>query len=60
MLRPPSRERPSYTIRLANSDRRVLEAAAVEHREYLAECIRRFTLQASACMAATASRSTGR
>ena len=47
MLRPPSRERPSYTIRLANSERRVLEAAAVEHREYLAEFIRRTALQAA-------------
>ena len=45
--RPPSRERPVYTLRLALSERCILEAAAAQHREYLAEFIRRTALEAA-------------
>ena len=40
----PSRERPVYTIRLATTERRLLEAAASDRKEYLAEYIRRTSL----------------
>ena len=43
----PSRERPVYTIRLATTERRLLEAAAAHRQEYLAEYIRRTSLTAA-------------
>jgi uncharacterized protein (DUF1778 family) len=43
----PSRERPVYTLRLATAERRVLEAAAAEKAEHLAEFIRRTSLDAA-------------
>jgi len=45
--RRPSRERPVYTLRLADAERRRLEAAAAERGEYLAEYIRRTALLAA-------------
>ncbi len=47
MERHPSRERPVYTLRLARSERRLLEAAAADRNEYLAEYIRRTALAAA-------------
>jgi uncharacterized protein (DUF1778 family) len=46
-MKVPSRERPVYTLRLAAGERRVLEAAAAERAEYLAEFIRRTALEAA-------------
>jgi uncharacterized protein (DUF1778 family) len=43
----PSRERPVYTLRLAQAERRLLEAAAAARQEYLAEYIRRTALSAA-------------
>jgi uncharacterized protein (DUF1778 family) len=42
-----SRERPVFTIRLGTAERRLLEAAAAERHEYLAEFIRRTSLTAA-------------
>lgn len=36
-----------FTLRLGESQRRLLEAAAAQHREYLAEYIRRTALDAA-------------
>ena len=47
MVKPPSRERPVYTLRLATIERRLLEAAAMQRDEYLAEFIRRTALEAA-------------
>lgn len=44
---PPSRERAVYTLRLGNAERRLLEAAAAQKREYLAEYVRRTALDAA-------------
>ena len=43
----PSKERSVYTLRLADAERRLLEAAAAMRQEYLAEFIRRTALQAA-------------
>ena len=40
MQKPPSRERPVYTLRLSPAERSLLEAAATARAEYLAEYIR--------------------
>lgn len=45
--KPPSRERPVYTLRLAQSERATIEAAARARKEYLAEFIRRSALEAA-------------
>ncbi len=47
MVKPTSRERPVYSIRLGMAERRLLEAAAVRKDEYLAEFIRRSALLAA-------------
>ena len=47
MPKPGTRERPVYTLRLAQKERRILEAAAVQRDEYLAEFIRRASLDAA-------------
>ena len=43
----PSRERAVYTMRLATTERRLLEAAAADRQEYLAQYIRRTSLTAA-------------
>jgi len=40
-------ERPTYPLRLAPSERRLLQAAATERQEYLSEYIRRTALEAA-------------
>ena len=47
MATVPSRERPVFTLRLAVAERQLLEAAAAERAEYLAEFIRRSSLAAA-------------
>jgi uncharacterized protein (DUF1778 family) len=47
MIRPPSRERSVYTIRLGAAERRLLEAAAACRSQYLAEFIRGSALEAA-------------
>ena len=47
MATVPSRERPVYTLRLAAAERLLLEEAAAERHEYLAEYIRRSSLAAA-------------
>ena len=43
----PSRERPVYTMRLATAERQLLQAAAANRQEFLAEYIRRSSLTAA-------------
>jgi uncharacterized protein (DUF1778 family) len=43
----PSRERGVYTLRLAEAERRLLEAAAASRQEYLAEFIRRTAIESA-------------
>jgi uncharacterized protein (DUF1778 family) len=47
VVKLPSRERPVFTLRLAQSERRVLEAAAAQRPEHLSEFIRRTALEAA-------------
>jgi uncharacterized protein (DUF1778 family) len=47
MVKPTSRERPIYTLRLARAERRILEAAAAQRDLYLAEFIRLSALEAA-------------
>ena len=44
MAKPQSRERSIYTLRLAASERALLEAAATQRDLYLSEWIRRVAL----------------
>ena len=46
-LRRPSRERPVYTLRLGVAERALLEAAAAQRSEYLAEYLRDRALEAA-------------
>jgi uncharacterized protein (DUF1778 family) len=45
MIRPPSRERPVYTLRISAAERGLLQAAAIKRGEYLAEFIREAALE---------------
>lgn len=48
MVKPPSRARTAPTsIRLSTAERRVIEAAAVQEEQYLAEYIRSRVLEAA-------------
>ena len=47
MYRPPSRARPTFAIRLAVEERRVIEAAAAAAQEYVGGYIRRAALDAA-------------
>ena len=59
MTRVRSRERSVYTLRLAAAERRLLEAAAAERQEYLAEYIRRISLAAARRDLSTESETSG-
>jgi uncharacterized protein (DUF1778 family) len=47
VLKPPSRRRSEYTLRLGQTERRLLEVAAAARSEYLGEYIRRSALEAA-------------
>lgn len=47
MTKVPSRARSIYTLRLAPAERQLLEAAAAERQEYLAEYVRQSALAAA-------------
>ena len=45
--RRPSRARPIYSLRISESERALMESAAADRGEYLAEFLRRVGLQAA-------------
>jgi uncharacterized protein (DUF1778 family) len=45
--RPPSRERPVFTMRLGSAERALIQAAATARAEYTSEFIRRTALEAA-------------